>query len=65
MSLKLFWKDNKKGFIYSCLAILLGGLFIGVIKKVNVQDSLPLILLCFPLCFIMAYGIYEFTGGDK
>ena len=65
MSLKIFWNNNKYRFLWSCLTILLGGLFIGVIRKVDIQDSLPLILLCFPLCFLMGWGIYEFTGGDK
>jgi len=64
-SIKSFWKDNKKGYLWSCLALTLLGLFFGLIKEKPI-DALSIgILVSFPLMFIMAFGIYGFTGGDK
>ena len=65
MSLKLFWRDNKKGFITSSIVFFLCGIFIMTIKKVDVKYSIPVILFMIPMLFIMGWGIYEFMGGDK
>lgn len=64
MSLREFWKNNKLGYIWSCVALLLGGIFICLVKQIDVQESLPFIILTFPLCFIMAYGFYSIGGNN-
>ena len=65
MSLKCFWKNNKYGFLYSCIAFLMGGLMILAKKHANFVKVFPFVCLGVPLVFLMAWGIYEFIGGDK
>ena len=65
MGIKTFWRDNKYGFMWSCLAFTFLTLFLGTIKKVDISTSLYATMFGIPIIFLMAFGIYEFTGGDK
>ena len=65
MTLKEFIKNNKYDYLWSCLFLFLAGSIIGMIKKIDFNNMVGGILLCFPIMFLMGFGIYEFTGGDK
>lgn len=65
MGIKSFWKKNRNGYIYSCIAITLLGFFIGAIKKLDMTATSIFILCSFPIMFLMAFGLYEFTRGEK
>jgi hypothetical protein len=65
MGIKEFWKVNKSGYLWSCLGLILGALFIGAVKQYDMTATSLFILAAFPVMFIFAYGLYEFTGGDK
>jgi ABC-type polysaccharide/polyol phosphate export permease len=67
--LKSFWKENRNGYLWSCLALTFLVLFMGCIRgfvKNNQMGILSLgILVSFPIMLLMAFGIYELTGGNK
>lgn len=65
MSFREFWKSNKYGYMWSCITITLLSLFLGLIKKFDMTATSLFILASLPVMFLIAFGIYEFTGGDK
>jgi hypothetical protein len=65
MTLKEFWRTNRNSYLWSCLALFLFGSFIGVTKKLDITTTSLFILCSFPVMFLMAFGLYSFTGGDK
>jgi ABC-type polysaccharide/polyol phosphate export permease len=65
MSLKEFYNNNKYQFLWSYLALFLMGIVMGLIKEADMKSMFSGLALSFPIMFIMGFGIYEFTGGDK
>lgn len=69
MSFKVFWENNKWSYLWSCLGLTFLVFFIGVfnnmIRTKAMGDLYVSTLVSFPLMLIMAFGIHEFTGGDK
>ena len=63
MDIKTFWQYNKKPYLWSCLAITLGGLFIGLIKNLDMNATSTFILFSFPVMFLMSFGIAQI--GDN
>jgi hypothetical protein len=63
-SIKSFWRDNKKGYLWSCLALTLGGLLIGLIGERDMTATSLFILASFPLMLLMAFGIYNLGGKE-
>jgi len=63
--IKEFWKINKYGYIWSCVALFLMGSFIGLIKHRDMSTMFLSILVAFPIIFLMAFGLSEFTGGSE
>ena len=54
-NLKLFFKENKHGFMWSVLLFVSLGLFFGLIKKWDMNATVISILAGIPLMFLMAY----------
>jgi hypothetical protein len=65
MSLKEFIKNNKYDYLWSCLFLFILASFIAMVRKIDFVNMIGGILLCFPIMFLMGFGIYEFSGGDK
>jgi hypothetical protein len=65
MSLQEFFRANKYRFLYSALAFASLGFFFGLIKKWDIHSTSLAILAGIPFMFLMAYGLYEFIGGDN
>jgi hypothetical protein len=65
MGLKEFWELNKYSYLWSCLLLSMGVLFISMIKKISIQISSLMILGSLPIMFLMAFGINEFSKGSK
>jgi hypothetical protein len=65
MGLKEFWKLNKYSYLWSCLGVTLGALFIGAMKKYDMTATSLFILVSFPIIFLMAFGISSFIGGNE
>jgi len=63
--IKDFWKENKRSYLWSCLALFLLGSFIGVIKDLDMASVYFFILISFPSMLILSFGVCELSRGDK
>lgn len=64
-NLKDFFINNRSGLFWSYLTLFILGAFIGAIKKFPKIDLYLSLLMGLPLMFLMSYGVYCFTGGNK
>jgi hypothetical protein len=62
-----FWKDNKKGYIFSTLVATLGSYIIILIMHQRIKIELFLILpiLCASFIFITSFLLYCFLSFKK
>ena len=62
--IKTFWKLNKTGYIWSCVAFTLCSLFIGLVNHKDMNGVFLGTLIGFPLMLFMAFGISSLGGND-
>lgn len=65
MTIKRFWIENKWNYLWSSLAFVFMAFFLGTIKKWGINMIALGSFIGVPLMFILSYGIYGLTGGDK